>query len=43
MDLGDDEDINDSDLNLMIIRLRKLIERNKALLEGEDYNSDNDD
>ena len=40
LDIGDDDDINDCDLNLMIIKLRKLIERKKAELEGEEYNSD---
>jgi hypothetical protein len=43
LDIGDDEDITDSDLNIMIVRLRKVIERNKAMLEGEDYKSDDDD
>jgi hypothetical protein len=30
-------------LNIVLLRVKKLIERNKAQLEGEDYRSDDDD
>lgn len=43
MDIGDDDDITDADLNIVLLRVKKLIERNKAQLEGEDYRSDDDD
>lgn len=30
MDIGDDDDITDADLNIVLLRVKKLIERNKA-------------